>query len=107
MAEAAAAPPARSLTKVPAGPPMLAYAYDYGIEGSPKAVRALAARHEASCAKAGAKVCQVIGSSLNSQGKDDVTLQLSMRATPAWLARFRQGLPSEAEAEEAGSAAPM
>lgn len=96
---AAAAPESSRPATVPAGAPMLAYSYAYGIEGSPKAVRTLAARHEASCVKAGPAVCQVIGSSLNAQGDDLVTLQLSLRAAPAWLTRFRQGLAEEARAE--------
>lgn len=96
---ASAAPAPSPQVKVPAGVPMLAYSYFYGVEGSPKAVRVLAARHEASCVKAGPAVCQVIGSSLNARGDDRVSLQLSMRAAPAWLTRFRQGLTEEAKAE--------
>ncbi|WP_309645396.1 DUF4349 domain-containing protein [Phenylobacterium sp.] len=97
-ADAAAAAPAQApQAKVPAGVPMLAYSYDYGLTAPPKAIRALLARHEAACAKAGPAVCQVTGSSVTEEGPDRVVGQLSMRATPAWLTRFRTGLAGEAK----------
>lgn len=104
-ADAAAAAPvvaegSQAQASVPAGVPMLAYSYEYGLTAPPKAVRTLLARHEAACAKAGPSVCQVIGSSVNERGEDRVVGQLSMRATPAWLTRFREGLAGEAK--EAG-----
>lgn len=92
-----AAAPATSQPVVPVGVPMLAYAYDYGVRASPKAVRALMARHEAACVKAGPTVCQVTGSSVNEQGDDQVMAVLSMRAAPAWLTRFRSGIDQEAK----------
>lgn len=91
----AAAEPAKPV--VPAGTPMLAYTYNYGLRAPPKGVRALIAQHEAACRQAGAQVCQVVNSSVREQGEDQVEGSLALRATPAWLTRFRQGLGAEAK----------
>lgn len=77
--------------------PQLAYSYEYDITAPPKAVRALAAKHEAACQAAGATVCQVTGASVSEEGSDQVRASLSIRATPAWLKTFRAGLADQAE----------
>lgn len=82
----------------PVSVPMLAYSYDYAISAPPKAIRTLVSRHEASCAAAGAAVCQVVGSSVSEAGEDRVSANLTLKATPAWLKRFREGLGAEAKA---------
>lgn len=79
--------------------PMLAYRYNYGIEAPAKAVRTLAARHEAACVTAGVSVCQMTSAQVEEVGDDQVRGTLSLRATPAWLRRFRDGLESEAKAQ--------
>lgn len=84
---------------VPAGVPMLAYAYHYGIEAPPKGVRALAAHHEAACVAAGPATCQITNSEVQEVGEDQIRASLSLRATPAWLKRFREGLASAAREE--------
>jgi hypothetical protein len=102
-AEAAAAAanetPAKSATPAndAAATPMLAYSYDYGLVAPPDQIRGLQARHEQACVAAGPAVCQVTGSNIASQGKDDVHATLTLRAVPAWLARFRDGLGKDAE----------
>ncbi|WP_310539199.1 DUF4349 domain-containing protein [Phenylobacterium sp.] len=83
---------------LPVSIPMLAYSYDYAISAPPKAIRALVSRHEAACANAGAAVCQVVGSSVSEAGEDRVSGNLTLRATPAWLKGFREGLGAEAKA---------
>lgn len=83
---------------LPVSTPMLAYSYDYAISAPPKAIRTLVTRHEAACAAAGAAVCQVVGSSVSETGEDRVSGNLTLRATPAWLTRFREGLGAEAKA---------
>ena len=80
---------------VPAGVPLLAYSYQYGIHAPPKSVRALAAGHEAACVAAGLAVCQVTSSEVQEFGEDQVRATLTLRATPAWLKRFRAGLAGE------------
>lgn len=81
---------------VPAGAPMLAYSYNYGIETGAEKVAELAARHEAACTAAGASVCQVISSSSSEMGGDGKSASLNLRATPLWLKRFRDGLDGDA-----------
>jgi hypothetical protein len=76
--------------------PMLAYRYDYQIAAPPKHVRAMAARHEAACVAAGPAICQVTSSRVSAQGEGEVRAELSLRAEPRWLRRFREGLDREA-----------
>lgn len=79
---------------------MLAYSYSMSVE-APKAVIApLAKAHEAACIAAGTAVCQVMGSSVNAYGEDQVSAYLNLRAEPKWLETFRAGIASDAE--EAG-----
>ena len=76
--------------------PLLAYSYTYGLEAPPAGVRALVRRHEQACQAAGPTNCQVIGSTSEQQGDDDLTARLEFRATPAYVARFRAGLEQDA-----------
>lgn len=89
-----AAPPAPAVT------PLLAYAYDYGVEAPAARIRPLIAAHESACRQAGAAVCQLTGASVSEDGADRVSGRLTLRAEPAWLTRFREGL--EADARRAG-----
>ena len=57
---------------------MLAYSYSMGIEGP--------------------KICQVLGSSVNSWGEDQVSGYLNLRAEPKWLADFRATIATDADA---------
>lgn len=79
---------------------MLAYSYSMGIEAPKTAIAPLVAAHEKACAEAGVKICQVMGSSVNSYGEDQVSAYLNLRAEPKWLAAFRAGVATDAE--EAG-----
>lgn len=83
----------------PAGVPMLAYSYSYGIEAPAKGVRLLVSRHEAACIAAGPSICQMTSAQVQEVGDDQVRGSLSLRATPAWLRRFRDGLSGDARAE--------
>lgn len=98
-AEPASSPPADA-PETPATAPMLAYAYRYEIEAPTAQVAPLMARHEQACIAAGAAVCQIVGARVSQSGRDHVTAELEMRATPAYVARFRSGV--DADAEEAG-----
>lgn len=79
---------------------MLAYSYSMGIEAPKAAVPALKSAHEKACMDAGPKLCQVLGSSVNSWGEDSVYASLNLRAAPDWLASFRDTI--SADASEAG-----
>lgn len=75
---------------------MLAYSYSMGIEAPKGAIAPLVAAHERACVEAGTAVCQVMGSSVNSYGEDQVSGYLNLRAEPKWLAKFREGVASDA-----------
>ncbi len=76
---------------------MLAYSYSMSIEAPKGAIAPLAAAHERACIEAGTSVCQVMGSSVNAYGEDQVTAYLNLRAEPKWLETFRGGVASDAE----------
>lgn len=77
---------------------MLAYSYSMGIEAPKAAVPALKDAHEQACMAAGPKICQVLGSSVNSWGEDQVSGYLNLRAEPKWLADFRATIATDADA---------
>ncbi len=78
--------------------PSIAYVYRYGLELPADKTAGLMARHEQACVAAGAAVCQIIGSESHRYGRDSLNASLEIRATPAWVARFRSGLAGQAEA---------
>ena len=75
--------------------PLLAYAYRYGLEAPAARIPGLVAKHEATCAAAGAAVCQMTGSNTRSAGRDKISATLTLRATPTWVAQFRANLSSQ------------
>lgn len=83
-------------TGAPTGAIMLAYAYQVGIETPAENLRPLMTAHERACIAAGAKLCQVLGSDVQSYGEDRLSAKLSLRAEPGWLANFRVGLEGDA-----------
>jgi hypothetical protein len=103
MAAAAAADDATDSANAPSAQgieitaPQLAYDYTWGLAAPPDGVRALKARHEAACNAAGPTQCQVVSAEVNEQGPDSVTASLELRAAPAWLKTFRDGLAGEAK----------
>jgi hypothetical protein len=101
-AEAAAAPPAPSGERPSVTPSpeaaRIAYVYRYGLELPVAQVPTLVARHEQACVAAGPAVCQVVGSRSQRFGRDQLTAQLEIRATPAYVAAFRARLGGDAEA---------
>ncbi len=76
---------------------LLAYSYSMGIEAPKTAVPALKDAHEKACTEAGPKLCQVLGSSLNVYGEDQVSAYLNLRAEPAWLETFRGAISADAD----------
>lgn len=76
---------------------MLAYSYSMGIKAPKEAIAPLVSAHERACVEAGTKICQVMGSSVNSYGEDQVSGYLNLRAEPKWLETFRGGVASDAE----------
>ena len=98
--ETAGAPSAKAPPSPVAPTPQaarIAYAYRYGLELPVDQVPALMTRHEQACVTAGPAVCQVIGSESNRRGRDQLTAELEIRATPAFVAAFRARLVGDAE----------
>ena len=93
-AAAAAAPsetgkPAASAASPAPRMPMLAMAYHLDLALPSDQVRPLMESHQEACERAGPTQCQVLGSQATSQGKDDESATLDLRATPAWMRAFR------------------
>lgn len=98
-APAAAPTPANAVSPaVPVQAASIAYVYRYGLELPADRAPALMSRHEQACVAAGSAVCQVIGSQSSRYGRDQLTAQLEIRATPAFLTAFRARLAGDAEA---------
>ena len=97
-ADAAAAPPDQPAPAIPAPVlPMMAYEYAYRLEVPAANLVALQDKHEKACVDAGPQVCQVVGSQTSSVGRDNARGSLELRASPAWIKRFRNGLANDAE----------
>ncbi len=90
------APPAPNGEAANAGV-MLAYSYSMGIKAPKEAIAPLVSAHERACIEAGVKLCQVMGSSVNTYNEDQVSGYLTLRAEPKWLETFRGGVASDAE----------
>lgn len=98
---APASPPAAAGEGAPSAQPVaapsIAYAYRFGLEIPADAAPQLMTRHEQACVRAGPAQCQVLGSNSSRYGRDALSARLEMRATPAYVARFRAGLDGEAK----------
>lgn len=97
QARAAGTAPPSADAPPPGAAPMLAYSYSYSIKAPPAGVTALLRRHEQACQAAGPLTCQVVGSSTAQAGDDELSAELTFRATPAYVQRFRNGLNREVE----------
>ena len=80
--------------------PMLAMAYHLDLALPSDQVRPLMESHQEACERAGPTQCQVLGSQAGSQGKDDQSATLDLRATSAWMRAFRGR--AEADVKDAG-----
>lgn len=81
-----------------AGGALLAYRYDMTLEFPAAVLADTQAAHAEACMAAGPQRCQVISASVNNPDTPRPSAFLSIRAAPDWLAAFRAGLESEAEA---------
>ncbi len=80
--------------------PMLAMAYKLNLALPSDQVRPLMESHQEACERAGPTQCQVVGAQARSEGKDDESATLDLRATPAWMRAFRGR--AEADVKDAG-----
>jgi len=75
----------------------LAYRYDYVVRLPGAALAGLHGAHVAACEAAGLNQCQVVHASTQNAGTENARASLRLRAAPAWIARFREGLAAELE----------
>ncbi len=80
--------------------PMLAMAYHLDLALPSDQVRPLMESHQEACERASPTQCQVVGAQARSEGKDDESATLDLRATPAWMRAFRGR--AEADVKDAG-----
>lgn len=76
--------------------PSLAYSYAFSLEAPAPAIPDLMRRHEQLCVDSGPTQCQVLGSDLQAEGRDEAHGRLEMRATQSWVRMFRPGLAADA-----------
>jgi hypothetical protein len=109
VSQAVSAPsaPGESLPTEPAPPPptgapatttalLLAYSYTATFSLPSDNVTSSMKAHEQKCVAAGPAVCQVVTAASQKQG-DEVSANLTLRATPTWLGTFRSGLEQDAK----------
>ena len=95
QAKPAAPAPPNSSAASPSGLPMLAYVYDYSLEIPTARLRPLVESEADDCTRAGPEVCQVTGTSIHETGRDHIAADLSLRATAAWIAKFKTTLAAD------------
>lgn len=101
---AEAAPPSATVQRRDPGRPLnldlpsLAYAHEYRVEAPSKSIPDLVRRHEQLCEESGPTQCQVLGADVSTEGKDEATGRLELRATPQWVKMFRPGLEADVRA---------
>ncbi len=76
---------------------MIAYSYAMGLELPAKQVIPVRDAQLKVCQAAGPAKCQLLGTSSNAVGKDEVTAQLTLRGEPKWLEGFRASVKGDAD----------
>lgn len=75
---------------------LLAYSYSATLALPADSVSKVMKAHELKCISAGPALCQVVSAARQKDG-DNVTANLTIRATPTWLGAFRTGLEQDAK----------
>ncbi len=98
-APVAAAPDAKPKPAAVMAPsaPLLAYAYAYTLSLPADRIAPTLNRDQQACVSAGPTTCQLVGSSLDREGRSVANGHLELRAAPAWIAHYRGGVESEAK----------
>jgi hypothetical protein len=76
---------------------MIAYSYSMGLELPAKQVVPVRDAHVKACMAAGPARCQLLGTSSNAVGKDEISAQLNLRGEPTWLEGFRASIQADAD----------
>lgn len=87
--------PSQSGAVAPGGA-LLAYSYSMGVKAPKPAIAPMVEAHAKTCVDAGPSVCQLLGSSVNVYGEEQVSGYVSLRAEPIWLKSFRGSIESDA-----------
>lgn len=94
----AAARAARAAPDAQSTAPMIAYDYVDTLWAPAERIKALMEGHQKACAEAGPSACQIVASSRSGTEGGVTTAVLSLRASPAWIAKLRGGLDADAKA---------
>lgn len=76
----------------------IAYSHSIGIRLPVGAIEPTMQGHIDACNKAGPAVCIVTNSWMNAYSEDSASASLNLRATPAWIDEFLNGVEAEAKA---------
>ena len=82
----------------PAPQQYIAYSHSLGMRLPVAAIEPTLQGHIDACNKAGPSVCMVTNSWLNAYSDDEASTSLQLRATPAWIEQFLNGVEAEAKA---------
>ena len=77
---------------------LIAYRYNYQLETPRDATEPLIEAHRQACLGAGPETCQVVNANIYAQGDRGAAGSLALRAVPAWIETFRDGLAGEIDA---------
>jgi len=92
-------PPPAPGSAAPAGvvERLIAYRYDYRFETPAAATADLVAAHQSACSEAGAAQCQIVSANIYDDGRGAVSASVQLRASPAWVTIFQDGLAADIE----------
>lgn len=76
----------------------IAYSHSVGMRLPVAAIEPTLQGHIDACNKAGPTVCMVTNSWMNAYSEDEASASLNLRATPAWIDQFLNGVEAEAKA---------
>ena len=76
----------------------IAYSHSVGMRLPVEAIEPTLQGHIDACNKAGPSVCMVTNSWMNSDSDSVASASLNLRATPAWIEQFLNGVEAEAKA---------
>ena len=76
----------------------IAYSHSIGMRLPVAGIEPTLQGHIDACNKAGPTVCMVTNSWMNSYSEDEASASLNLRATPAWIDQFLNGVEAEAKA---------
>jgi Domain of unknown function (DUF4349) len=95
--------PAQPNPSQPAGPSpvlFLAYAYQTTLELPADRLAGVMDEHVRACQQAGARLCQLMGSTRNGDPESQMSGYVQMRAEPVWLRTFMGGIAAQVEAAD-------